>query len=246
MNIEGNIAAVILGRKGSTGFPGKNTMKILDKPAYEYAINAAKKSKYVTNIFCSTDIDEIIDRRNELNVDIILRPSHLLTAEALFEDAVEHAYQDIKKRLGGKIKYFVILMANAVTINNKLIDEAIEKLEADEEADSAVTVSVFNMYSPLRARKLDSDGYLKPFVPFSAFGDEKTLSCDRNSQGDVFYADMSHSVCKSRCIEKIEEGLLPQKWMGRKILPILNKDGCDIDENWQLDMSIRWLENNKI
>jgi len=39
-------------------------------------------------------------------------------------------------------------------------------------------------------------------------------------------------------------GLLPQKWMGNKILPILNKDGCDIDEKWQLDMSIRWIEEN--
>ena len=135
-------------------------------------------------------------------------------------------------------------MANAVTISNKLIDEAIEKLELDDSADSAVTVSVYNMYSPLRARKLDANGFLKPFAPFSAFGDEKNLSCDRNSQGDVYYADMSHSVCKSRCIENMKDGLLPQKWMGEKILPILNKNGCDIDEKWQLDMSIRWIKEN--
>lgn len=135
-------------------------------------------------------------------------------------------------------------MANAVTINNKLIDEAIEKLDENPEADSAVTVSVFNMYSPLRARKLNDLGFLEPFVPLNSFGDEVSLSCDRNSQGDVYYADMSHSVCRSRCIENIENGLLPQKWMGNKILPVLNEDGCDIDENWQLDMSIRWLKRN--
>ena len=244
MKINGKIAAVILGRNGSTGFPGKNTMKILNKPAYEYAINAAKNSKYIDKIFFSTDISEIISRRKELGLEIIERPKHLLTSQALFEDAVEHAYYEIKNKLGNELKYIVILMANAVTINNKLIDEAIEKLELDESADSAVTVSVYNMYSPLRARKLDADGFLKPFVPFSAFGDEINLSCDRNSQGDVFYADMSHSVCKSRCIENMKYGLLPQKWMGNKILPILNKDGCDIDEKWQLDMSIRWIEEN--
>ena len=44
MKINGKIAAVILGRNGSTGFPGKNTMKILNKPAYEYAINAAQSA----------------------------------------------------------------------------------------------------------------------------------------------------------------------------------------------------------
>ena len=59
-------------------------------------------------------------------------------------------------------------MANAVTINNKLIDEAIEKLDENLEADSAVTVSVFNMYSPLRARKLNDLGFLEPFVPLNS------------------------------------------------------------------------------
>ena len=63
-------------------------------------------------------------------------------------------------------------------------------------------------------------------------------------EGDVFFADMSHSVTKSECIENIEQGLLPQKWMGNKILPIKNGYGCDIDEMWQLDMSIRWLKSH--
>jgi len=45
-------------------------------------------------------------------------------------------------------------------------------------------------------------------------------------------------------IEKIDKGLLLQKWMGQKILPILNQNGCDIDEPWQVDMSLRWLKNN--
>ena len=80
--------------------------------------------------------------------------------------------------------------------------------------------------------------------PFSVFGDPSTLNCDRSSQGDVFFADMSHSICKSDCLENINEGLLPQKWMGQKILPMLNQNGCDIDEPWQIDMSIRWLKKN--
>ncbi len=244
MRKEGEVVAVILGRKGSSGFPGKNTMKILGKPAYEYAINASKNSKFVSKIFFSTDIEEVINRSEELNIKIISRPQNLLTNDALFEDAVEHAYYEIKNLFDIRVKYLVILMANAVTINGRLIDQAVEKLDLDDEADSAVTVSIYNMYSPLRARKLNESGYLQPFVPFSTFGDEKTLSCDRNSQGDVFYADMSHSVCRARAIENIKDGLLPQKWMGKKILPIINKDGCDIDENWQLDMSIRWLKEN--
>ena len=71
-------------------------MKILGKPAYEYAINAAKRSIYINKIFFSTDIPEVIKRKDELDVQIITRPKHLLTSEALFEDAVEHAYYEIK------------------------------------------------------------------------------------------------------------------------------------------------------
>ena len=67
------------------------------------------------------------------------------------------------------------------------------------------------------------------------------MSCDRESQGDAYFADMSHSVCRSEALENIEKGLLPQRWMGNKILPVLNGCGCDIDEAWQLDMSIHWL-----
>ena len=56
----------------------------------------------------------------------------------------------------------------------------------------------------------------KNHFTFEVFGDPETLSCDRDSQGDVYFADMSHTVCRADCIEKIDEGLLPQKWMEKK------------------------------
>ena len=68
------------------------------------------------------------------------------------------------------------------------------------------------MYNLLRARKLNGDGYL------DSFGDPKTLSCDRDSQGDVIFADMSYSVSRSRALDDIENGILPQKWMGQFII----------------------------
>ena len=78
----------------------------------------------------------------------------------------------------------VLLFCNAPTINCNLIDKAIELLNSDDNADSVVSVSKFNMYSPLRARKLDQENkYMIPFVPFETFGDPNTLNCDRDSQG---------------------------------------------------------------
>ena len=49
----------------------------------------------------------------------------------------------------------------------------------------------------------NNNGFLDPFVPFDVFGDPSKLNCDRGSQGDVFFADMSHSICKADCLENI-------------------------------------------
>ncbi len=117
-------------------------------------------------------------------------------------------------------------------------------LRADANADSAVTVSVYNMWSPLRARKVNAGGYLAPFVPFETFGDPKTLNCDRDSQGDVCFADMGLNLVRPYCIENIHNGLLPQKWMGKKILPIKQWGGCDIDYEWQVPQTEFWLRKH--
>ena len=239
-----NSIAIVLGRKGSKGVPDKNVMEILGHPAYYYPILASKNSTYVNKTFVSTDHEEIIAGAEAMNVSTISRPPHLCTDDALFEDALVHAYHELKNIIDYHPKYIVVLMCNAVTINSRLIDSSIEMLEKDPNADSVVTVSIFNMYSPLRARKLNANGYLEPFVPLETFGSVDLLNCDRDSQGDAYFADMSHTVCRSECLENIENGLLPQKWMGRKILPILNQNGCDIDEPWQIEMSINWLKDN--
>ncbi len=51
--------AIILGRKGSKGLPGKNTMQVLGRPISHYSMMAAINSKYISDIFVSTDDMEI-------------------------------------------------------------------------------------------------------------------------------------------------------------------------------------------
>jgi len=234
--------AIILGRKGSKGLPGKNTMKILGRPISHYSIMAALNSRYISDIYVTTNDQTIADEARKFKLNIIARPEHLCTDAALFEDALVHGYQEAVRLRGKKPEFVVILMCNVVTVDNVLIDDAVDALIADSQADSAVTVSCLNMYSPLRARKQNEAGYLDPFVPFETFSDDPSkLSCDRDSQGNVYFADMSHSVSRARALDSIDKGLLPQRWMGQKILPIFNSYGCDIDLFWQVDASIRWL-----
>lgn len=141
-----------------------------------------------------------------------------------------------------KIELVVLLFANAPTVTGVLIDNGIELLRMEEDVDSAVSTSVYNMWSPLRARKLDDEGFLMPFVPFEVFGDPRVLNCDRDSQGDVYFADMGVSVVRPNCLEHLSEGLLPQKWMGKKIKPIKSSAGCDVDYEWQIPLVEHWLK----
>jgi hypothetical protein len=238
------VTALLLGRGGSTGFPGKNLYPVLGRPLMAYPIMAARESRYVDRIFVSTDSEEIMAVARRYGAEIIVRPPELCTPEALGEDAFAHGQRVIQDRLAGEgetVELMVLLFANAATVTGELIDRGIEMLRADPTLDSAVTVSRYNMWSPPRARKLDVDGCLRPFVPVESFGDPAALTCDRDSQGDVYFADMGVSVVRPRCLENVEEGLLPQRWMGHRIAPIHSWGGCDVDYEWQIPGVEYWL-----
>ncbi len=208
-------------------------------------MDAAKKSKHVDRVYLSTDDEALMEIARQHDVEVIVRPDYLCTKEALGEDAYKHGVEEIT-RMQGEQELLVLLFCNAATIKAELIDEGIETLRRHPDFDSAVTVSRYNMWSPLRARRVSDDGSLQPFVPFETFGDPKTLNCDRDSQGDVLFADMSTSIVRPKCIEQMEDGLLPQKWMGQKIYPIQNEAGCDVDYEWQMPQVEYWLKKNGI
>ena len=241
------ICALMMGRAGSIGFPQKNTIKILGRRLFEYPLLACKNSKYVNKIFVSTDCPIITRVSKKYGAIHIKRPKKLANNKALGEHVYEHGYFEIKKILNLDVKhieFMILLMANAPTITGKLIDKGINILRRNKNLDSAVTTSIYNMWSPLRARKINNRNLLKPFVPFETFGNPKTLNCDRDSQGDVYYADMSVSIVRPKCLENLKEGLLPQKWMGKKITSISSWGGCDVDYEWQLSMVEFWLKKN--
>lgn len=242
------VAALLLGRKGSIGFPGKNLFPVLGRPLMAYPLIAAQRAKHVDRIYVSTDDERIMEVARDYGAEIILRPKELATPQALGEDAYVHGYTVIREawKERNPVELIVLLFCNAATILAKTIDEGINVLRGHPDYDSAVTVSPYNMWSPIRARKIAKDGLLHPFVPFEAFGDPERLTCDRDSQGDVWFADMGASIVRPRCLENIKEGLLPQRWMGKRIYPLRQWGGFDVDYEWQIPMVEYWLKKNEI
>lgn len=237
------ISALLIGRKGSVGFPGKNTYPVMGRPLAFYPMKAALGSKEVDKVFLSTDSEELMSLARSLSVELIARPAYLATKEAKGEDAFVHGYEEIVKREGPQ-ELIVLLFCNSATINAQLIDKGIRALREKPEADSVVSVSKYNMWSPLRARRIGEDGFVYPFVPFATFGNPQKLNCDRDSQGDVYFADMSVSIVRPHCLEELEKGMLPQKWMGQKIYPLIQEAGCDVDYEYQISQTEWWLKKN--
>lgn len=235
------ICALLIGREKSQGFPGKNTHKLLNRPLMAYPLLAALNSPSIDKVYVSTDSREIKETAQGYGALTIERPAYLCTNEALGEDAFAHGYEYIKKDIGADIEMMVLLFCNAPCVLPSQIEEGIRVLRQKEDLDSAITVSKYNMYSPIRARKIGEDGLLRPFIPFERFSEDTAINCDRDSQGDVYFADVCLSVVKPKCLENLNYGVLPQRWMGKKIYPLKQDCGLDIDYPWQISLAEHWL-----
>jgi hypothetical protein len=207
-----------------------------------FPMHTVSSSKEVDHHFISTDDPRLAAIGEELGVKLIERPDYLATSEALGEDAFFHGYKEIKSKIGCVPEFLILLFCNAPTFTVEQISRGIQMLRDDPNADSAVTVSRFNMYSPVRARRINGDGYLDPYIPFEHHPVADEINCDRDSQGDVWFADDALSIVRPQNLENLSDGLLPQKWMGKRILPIENEAGLDIDYPWQLGQIEWWIK----
>jgi CMP-N-acetylneuraminic acid synthetase len=235
------IPALVIGRGGSTGFLGKNTKDIVGRPLMAYPILAAKNSSMVDKVYISTDSEEIAAIGVRYGAERIIRPDYLATKEALSQDAFKHGFDTICERIRpDEVEMIILLFANGATITPGIIDKGIEALRSNPTLDSAVTVSCYNMWSPLRAHRIDTDGLLKPFFDSTVF---ESANCDRDSQGDVYFPDCSAFVVRPRCFN-YDYGRPPFPWIGRKVFPLKQWGGLDIDFKWQYPIVEFWLREH--
>ncbi|MCI8362981.1 MAG: cytidylyltransferase [Clostridia bacterium] len=236
------VVALILGRGGSVGFPNKNVYPVMGRAMMEYVVLSALHTEEIDEIYVSTDSEEIKAIARKYGVHIIDRPDYLCTKEALHQDAMVHGYHFIKNQ-GKEIEFIVLMQCNAPFILPEQLKEGIRVLRANEELDSAATVSKYNMFSPTRARRIGEDGLIHSFAPLESLYDLDRINCDKDSQGDVYFTDGTFIV-RPRCLEKIEEGMLPYQWMGQKSYPIMNWAGLDVDFSWQVPQVEVWLKES--
>lgn len=232
------VISLLIGKDKSTGVPGKNYREIVGRPMCEYGFIASKAIE-VNKLFVSTDSKIIKEIGKKYNAEIIDRPKSLALPESLTEDVLTHAANYIKEKLGYEPEIVCLLFANNPAIDINLLKKGISELKNDITLDSAFSVCRYDMFSPTRARQINQEGIIEPSVPLEIFGDN--ISSIRNSQGGIYFCDLSIQVMRWRCFTNMENGNQPFKWMGKKSKALINDFGFDVDSEWQFKVIEYWL-----
>jgi len=127
-----NFVAIIPARGGSQELKGKNIKKLLGHPLIAYSIVAAQRSKYISQVYVSTDNKKIAFNAKKYGAKIINRPKNLANNTILPDAAVLHAIKEIEKNVN--FNHVVFLQPTSPLRAKNDIDKAI-KLYLKKKAD---------------------------------------------------------------------------------------------------------------
>ena len=125
-NLLKYVVVIIPARKNSKRLKNKNIFLLKDKPMIGWSIEAAKKSKYVQDIYVTSDSRKILEISKDYGAKGIKRPSYLADDYVFKMDAIVHATNIISKFRTPSV--VISLQANSPEIKSSDIDKAVKKL----------------------------------------------------------------------------------------------------------------------
>lgn len=130
------VIAIIPARGGSKAIPKKNIIDFAGRPLIVWSIEQAKISKFISDVYVTSDSEEILEIARDYEAKTILRPKEISGDTASSESALLHALSQIEE----KPDYVVFLQATAPLRKPDDIDNAINKLIEDN-ADSLLSLT---------------------------------------------------------------------------------------------------------
>jgi CMP-N-acetylneuraminic acid synthetase len=161
--------AIIPARGGSKGVKRKNLRRLGGKSLLEHTICAAMGSKLVSEIFLSSDDEEIINEARYLGLNVnYIRPYHLAGDEASMVDVINDALIWINKnQLKAFRENIVVLQPSSPLRSSNDIDSAISCLDAMKNINYVVGVNKMKEH-PYECIFQDDSGWdflAKPCTP---------------------------------------------------------------------------------
>lgn len=158
------ILAIIPARGGSKGLPGKNIMPLLSKPLIVWTIEQAKQSKYIDEVFISTDCPHIAQVSEETGVKVpFIRPEVLATDLASTMDVVSHVIHHYES-FEINFDFIILLEPTSPLRKDSDIDSAIELLLQDESADGIVSLGEVHMEHPMIVKKIGAKNRIISYI----------------------------------------------------------------------------------
>lgn len=232
------IYALLTGR-GNNTLKDKNVLDVLGHPVLFYPARAVANSKYITHKFCSSDDKKILDAAAKESHLPILRPAELALPTSQHIDCILHALSEIKKNFDLP-EILVVTLANNVTIKSEWIDQCIELMMADESLTAAVPVYLDNDHHPLRAKSIDSDGYLHMYEK----NIKGAVSTNRQDLPKCYFLAHNFWVLRVKALLNPINGQAPWTFMGDRIKPFVIEESIDIHEEQDLFLAQNWIKKN--
>ena len=235
MDREKVIHAWIFARGGSKGLPGKNIRNLNGKPLIAYAIETAKESQHISEVFVSTDSPEIATIAEKYGAVVpFLRPAELAGDKSPERMAWRHAIEWNRQQTRYPVMDLMVSLPTTAPLRTpEEVDRAID-LFLEGNADTVIAVSPSVRHPAFNMVYVDENGYAstilskyEKWVPNrqsypQAFdittavyvsGTDFILSCDSYMKGRVQAIEIS-----------AEDGLDIDTLMDFKIAELLMKE----------------------
>lgn len=157
------VLAIVIGRAGSRGLPGKNALDVAGRPMVAWSVAHAQSCPEIGPVVCSTDGRAIADAARAAGADIVDRPAELAGDTASVVDAARHAAETVES--GGRtVDIVVILYANVPVRPGGLAGHAVRTL-VETGADSVQSYAAVGKYHPAWMVRLGEDGEVAAVDP---------------------------------------------------------------------------------
>jgi len=218
------VLALVIGRAGSKGLPGKNTLRVAGRPMIQYSIEHAIQAACVTRVIVSTDGDEIATAAKVMDVEVVRRPAELASDTASVGAAVRHAIEV----LGATEPIIVVLYANVPMRPADLIDRAVDVLR-ETDADSVQSYTDVGKHHPYWMSSLDDDHRVTAFI-------ENQID-RRQNLPKLLSLDGGVIAVRATCVRNAGDGN-PHAFLGTDRRGIETPPGSVIDVDDEIDLAV--------
>lgn len=225
---KGQAVVILPARGGSKRFPRKNIAPLAGRPLLAHPLAAAKKTRTISEVYVSTEDEEIARVAREWGASVpFLRPAELagdsIPADAAVGDMVSRLIQEN----GIAIDIVVLIQPTSPFVLAEHIDAAVERLRNEPELDSVTTMTILDHRHHPYNLAFPHEGGRWEFI----FAKERMASQNRQSKppalkfGNLFAA---------RCETFLRSGRFGEVKGSVLIDPIY---AWDIDYQWEMHVA---------